>query len=496
MSEKYLASNQVSVTKTRSLWSLSSKLLWLTILFVLLAEVLIFVPSVANFRMNWLKERLNRAAAASVLISRDTSEELSRMAKDDVLMATGANAIMLRKDNVSRLVMVSDMPPHVDSVIDVEAFNPFLAIADTFDTMLFGGHKMLRVIGTIGDSDEVIEMVLPDTKLREAMLLYARNIALISLLISVFTAVLVFAAIDRMMIRPIRAMTKSMLSFAANPEHPSAVITPHDRNDEIGIAERELAAMQEQLQSTLLSQKRLADLGLAVSKINHDMRNILASAQLMSDSLSDIDDPVVQRFAPRILRTLDRAVNYTNDVMSYGRADEHKPDRRHTKLGVIVGDVIELLGLDGVQNIMFSSNIPDDLIVDADPEQLFRVLMNLCRNSVQAMRDDDNPATVKRLSISAARMGTIAIISIEDTGPGLPTKARENLFSAFKGSARHGGTGLGLAIAHELITAHGGTLELRDDRAIGAHFEIRLPDAPLDLPLRSQIGTANKATSG
>ncbi len=470
--------------KVRKLRSLSSKLLLLTIIFVMLAEVLIFVPSVANFRMTWLQERLNTAGAASILISTESSAQLSRAAQDEVLMATGAKAIALRTEGISKLVVASEMPPSVDQMVDVDNFTPFGAIVESFQTLISGGDKMLRVVGTIGDSEQIIELILPDKSLRTAMLTYARNVAFLSLLISIFTALLVFLTINRMMIQPIKDMSSSMLRFAEDPASANAVIEPQQRDDEIGVAERELASMQTQLQSTLRGQKRLADLGLAVSKINHDMRNILASAQLMSDSLSHVEDPMVQRFAPKIIRTLDRAVNYTNDVMSYGKANEQTPDRRRVLLAMLINDVQDLLGLDGSDDIVLSTNVPEELEVEADPEQLFRVLMNLCRNAVQAMAADDNPSTVKRLSISAARMGTTVIISVEDTGPGLPATARENLFSAFKGSARHGGTGLGLAIAHELIAAHGGTIELRDGRAVGTHFEIRLPDAPVSLGVK------------
>ncbi|RKF08647.1 sensor histidine kinase [Oceaniradius stylonematis] len=474
---------------------LSAKLLWLTILFVLIAEVLIFVPSVANFRITWLEQRLNTAAAASVLITADTAAELPQQVQDDVLMAIGAQTIALRMDDQSRLLVVSDMPEAIDQHVDVIAFTPADAIRDAFATLFFGGDQTLRVTGPVGQSGGRIEMVMPDDYLRAAMLTYARNVAILSLLISLITATLVFLAINRIMIRPIEKMTASMLRFAADPSDPGAVIEPENRSDELGLAERELAGMQSQLQSTLRSQKRLADLGLAVSKINHDMRNILASAQLIGDRLAETKDPTVQRFAPKLVRAIDRAAAYTSDVVSYGKAQEKDPVRRRVRLSRVIGDVEELLGLEPGDQVQFSANIPDDLEIDADPEQLFRVTMNLCRNAVQAMRGDDDPATVKRVSVSAVRMGTTTIISIEDTGPGLPAKAREHLFSPFSGAARQGGTGLGLAIAHELVTAHGGTLELRDDRAVGTHFEIRLPDAPVSLSGHArQVGSGVKAT--
>ena len=475
---------------------LSAKILLLTILFVMIAEVLIFVPSVANFRITWLAGKVNTAAAASVLIASDADLELPLKVQDDVLMATGAMAIALKLGERSRFIRLSDTMPDIHSEVNVAEFSAFSAIRDTFDTLLFGGDRYIRAYGPIGDSDNMIELILPDQPLRAAMLIYARNVAVLSLIISLITASLVFLAINRIAIRPIRRMTGAMLTFRMMPEDPDAVIVPSGRNDELGIAERELASMQGQLQETLKNRKRLADLGLAVSKINHDMRNILASAQLMSDRLSSVSDPAVQRFAPKLVRTLDRAVSYSENVLSYGRAGEAAPSRRRIKLAPIVGDVEELLGIDPASGIEFSVSIPEDFELDADSEQLFRVLMNLCRNSVEAMRADTDPATVKRLSVTAARMGTTALIGVEDTGPGLPAKAREHLFSAFRGSARAGGTGLGLAIAQELVRAHGGTLELREDRGIGAHFEIRLPDAPVSLEQERVRRSRDRNASG
>jgi len=482
--------------KFRPRRQLSTKILLLTILFVMIAEVLIFVPSVANYRITWLAGRMNTAAAASVLVASDADLELPLKAQDDVLMATGAMAIALRLGERSRFIRLSESVPPIHAHVNVAEFSAFSAVRDAFDTLLFGGGRYIRVSGPIADSDNQIELILPDGPLRAAMLVYARNVAVLSLIISLITASLVFMAINRIAIRPIRRMTRSMLSFSMMPENPDAIIRPSGRDDELGIAERELAAMQGQLQETLKSQKHLADLGLAVSKINHDMRNILASAQLMSDRLAGVDDPAVQRFAPKLMRTLGRAVNYSENVLSYGRAGEAPPNRRRIKLAPVVSDVEELLGIDPVSGIEFSVNIPEGFELDADSEQLFRVLLNLSRNSVEAMRGDDDPATVKRLTISAARMGTTALISVEDTGPGLPQKARENLFSAFRGSARAGGTGLGLAIAQELVRAHGGTLELREDRGIGAHFEIRLPDAPVSLEKERARRSQNRDIAG
>jgi signal transduction histidine kinase len=313
------------------------------------------------------------------------------------------------------------------------------------------------------------------------MLVYSRNVAFLSLLISLFTATLVFSAIHRIMIRPIRAMTHSMLSFSQAPDDPGRIIRPGERADEIGVAERELAGMQGQLQKTLAEQKHLADLGLAVSKINHDMRNILASAQLISDRLRQVKDPTVQSFAPKLLRALDRAVAYSEGVLAYGRTQEAAPARRRLRLRQTVEDVQGLLGVDPAGNIEFVNAVDPAFEIDADAEQLFRVLTNLCRNAIQAMATEAGHSVVSRLTVSAERIGSVSRILVSDTGPGLPQKARENLFAAFRGSARSGGTGLGLAIAQELARAHGGSVELVE--SIGGHtvFAVTIPDQPVRL---------------
>lgn len=461
--------------------SLSSKVLVLTVTFVMVAEVLIFVPSVANFRMRWLQDRVNTAAIASVVLANADAESLSRKMQDDILMATGAKAIALREAGVSRLLAAEEMPPTVDRHIDLRQSGPMTAIGDVMDTLINGGNRTIRVYGPVGDSGKTVEIIISDKGLLDALLVYARNVFLLSIIISLFTGSLVFFALRRMMIAPIRAMTANMLRFSADPENPGGILIPGQRSDEIGVAEAELSSMQRELQRTLSSRKHLADLGLAVSKINHDMRNMLAPAQLLSDRLTDLEDPTVRKIAPRLLRALDRAVTFSESVLAYGKGKEAEPKFRTVPVKSLAGDVFELLGIDepGAHGITAVNMVPEDLALEADPDQLFRIISNLVRNSIQALSQTD--IAVKHIVVAGGRIGNSTVISVEDTGPGLPQKARENLFAAFKGSARADGTGLGLAIAHELVTLHGGTIELREDREHGAHFEIRIPDRPVKI---------------
>ena len=279
-------------------------------------------------------------------------------------------------------------------------------------------------------------------------------------------------------------MTANMVAFRDEPENPARIIAASRRTDEIGTAERELAAMQLDLANLLQQKNHLAALGLAVSKINHDLRNLLSSAQLFSERLAKISDPHVQRFAPKLMLALERAIAFCQSTLSYGRVQEPPPDRRPVALEPLVEDVRETLGLDAGAPVRWISAVERGLVVDADPDQLFRMLLNLARNAVQALegRDARDPGR-DQVRITGRREGAVAVIEVSDTGPGLPERARAHLFEAFQGSTRTGSVGLGLAIVAELVRAHGGEIRLVEG-TIGATFRLTIPDRAVVLDTR------------
>lgn len=461
--------------------SLSAKLLMLTTLFVMLAEVLIFVPSVANFRNGWLMDRLASAQLASLAAEATPSGDVPAKLRAELLRTAQVRAVALKRNDQRLLVLQSEMPVAIDQTYDLTALRHggltarLQSITDALGVLVSTEDRMLRILGKpADDAGDLIEMVIPEAPLRAAMWRFALNILGLSVIISIFTAALVYMALNSMLVSPMERIARNMVRFAHNPEDRSRIVEPSDRGDEIGTVERELAHMQTEL-SQLLSQKsRLAALGLAVSKINHDLRNLLANTQLLSDRLTSSPDPTVQRFAPKLMASLDRAIAFCNDTLKYGRAAERPPRREPMALRELVEEVGEGLDLPREGGVGWEIQIPADLTVDADEEHLFRVLNNLVRNAVQALeaQTSDAPRTVR---IAASRSGTSVRITVSDNGPGVPPQARERLFQAFQTTARKGGTGLGLAIAHELIVAHGGTLELLETTP-GATFEIVIPD--------------------
>lgn len=481
--------------RSRMSWSLSNKLLLLTVVFVMIAEILIYIPSVANFRNVWLNERLEAAALVVMAASAASDAAIPDDLEMRMLKTISVYAIALRNEGQRWFITADDMPHEVAAHHDLTAFRPLETIAAAFQVLFGSGDRLIMVSGPPPEGSDRFEIVVKEAHLRDAMLVYSRNILVLSLIISAITAALVYTALRFQIVRPMQRLSAKIVDFSNAPENDATLIEPSGRGDEIGVAEARLAEMQTTLRDMLAQRRHLADLGLAVSKINHDMRNILASAQLFSDRMGSAEDPLVKRFAPKVVRAIDRAIDYTRSVLAYGQASEEARRRQLLSLSRLVDDVADVLALTGNENVRWDNvhwenRVAPEVEIDADPEQLFRVLMNLCRNALEAVGEFDDPAVIRRVWVEGERSGGVVTLRVCDTGPGVPEAARANLFLPFQGSARRGGTGLGLAIAAEIVRAHGGEIGLADRPGAGAVFELTIPDRPVVLDQRRQ---ANKA---
>jgi signal transduction histidine kinase len=464
--------------RPRHVPGLSAKLLLLTVLFVMLAEVLVFVPSVSNFRRQWLMERLAAAQIASLAAEAAPGGQLPARLRDELLQSAKVKAIAVKRADSRQLIIEMDMPAEIDAHYDLRGASWLTLIADALKVFIAPDNRVIRVVGQPGfEADEFIEVVMEEAPLKAATVRYGLDILGLSILISMITAALVYLSLDALLVKPMTKLTRNIVRFSERPEDPTRIITPSSRRDEIGTAERELAAMQAELSVTLSQKSRLAALGLAVSKISHDLRNMLSSAQLLSDRLATVKDPRVQQLVPKLIASLDRAIRLCARTLDYGQAQEVPPRRKRFPLGLLVAEVGDGLGLPRPGRIEWSVAIDPKLEVDADRDQLYRVLSNLCRNALQALESLD---ALGEITVNAQREGAVTLIEVGDTGPGVTERARAHLFEAFQTVARKDGTGLGLAIAAELVRAHGGQITLvRNDG--GATFRVVIPDVVVEL---------------
>ncbi|WP_299667612.1 HAMP domain-containing sensor histidine kinase [uncultured Ruegeria sp.] len=452
--------------------SLSGRFLILTTVFVMLAEILIFVPSIARFREDFLLNRLERAQIASLALLAD--DMLAEELEAELLVNAGVYNVVLRRDEVRQLMLSSPIPDPITKTFDLRDASAWVLIRDATLRLFTPENEIIRVFGApVKDAGLLIEVTMDSDPLRMAMTDYGLRILGLSFVISIITASFLFLAVRVVLVRPIKSVVGYMQRYASAPEDARGIISPNSKVTELREAEEALKMLQTDLTQALKQRERLAQLGGAVAKVSHDLRNILTSAQLFTDRIEASNDPLVARMAPKLVNSITRAVSLCESTLAFGRAEEPAPTLTMVRLRDIAEDVVisERLALADAC-IEIANDVPEDLVIRADPEQIFRVIMNLVRNARQALVTSGKPGGI---SVAACELDTDWCIEVSDTGPGLPPKARENLFTPFQGGVRKGGSGLGLAISQELVRGHGGELFLKDTGSDGTTFEIRLP---------------------
>ena len=447
------------------LGSLSARLLVLTVFFVMLAEVLIYAPSIARFRVGYLQERVSASHLATLALEASSDHKIPAALERELLDHAGAYGITLYKAGQGGELMLShDMPPAVDARVTLGQGGFFALIGEAFMTLARSGPYILRVMGpSPRDPTVMVEVTLDEAPMRRAMVEFSERILALSLVISAITAALVYVSLQWLLVLPMRRMTENMTAFRENPEDPGRVISPSARTDEIGVAQRVLAGMEEGLRGALRERARLAALGSGVARINHDLRNILATARLVSDRIATLADPTVKRLAPTLVAALDRAVELCARTVDFARADA-PPRVTRLALAPLVAEAGAAVA--GLQAEGWVNEVPADIEIDADRGQLFRVFANLAANAFEA--------GAARVVVRARRADGAIVLEVADDGPGIAAEALDTLFQPFGRSSRAGGTGLGLAIAREIVRAHGGDLELAATGPGGTTFRVRL----------------------
>lgn len=473
--------------------SLSGRLVALAIVYVLAAQLIIYIPTIALFRYELLTQRADSALLAALardgiseyttrLAEQDLEElvvltriegEVADAIKDRILSTAGIRSVAVRQNSIRQLVLRGPPSLRVDYTVNLSNDDIFTLSRDAYRTLFSQGTRIVNVIDKPDETGLAVEYTVEERQLRVAMLRQSRTIWFVAGLISVLTGLLLFATVFRLLVRPMRRITGNMIAFREAPEDASRVFRQTGRAGELGEAERALSELQHDVRVSLRQKSRLAALGEAVAKINHDLRNMLASAQLLTDRIAMSEDPAVQTAAPKLVAAIDRAVNLSTNVLKFGKEQETAPERRDLDLSAVLGDVAAGLDLDEASAVTLRNKVPRGFVINADSEQLFRILMNLIRNAMNALTPLE-PSHQKRIDVSARETETGWEILIADTGPGIPERIRENLFQAFVSSGS-AGTGLGLAIAAELTRAHDGRLELVRTGEAGTEFLVFIP---------------------
>jgi signal transduction histidine kinase len=466
--------------RPRFFWpgGLSARLLTLTILFVASAGALAFPPALASFERQWLLERV-RAAETISRFADIARSSVNGPQREQLLRGAGVEWVAIQtKDEGLHLVLQGKRTPQTPYFVDLRDNAPAAWLAAPVQTLFSGSGRSVRVRAEPRFIQaQFIEVVAPDGELRRELLAYLWRMVAIVAAVATAAGLLVYLSLNFFLVRPMLRITNAMERFRADPEDAGARVQLSGRRDEIGRAEAELDRMQADLRTALNSRARLAALGEAVAKINHDLKNMLTSAQIASERLAALKDPKVSQALPRLERALDRAVKLASGVLAYGKTQEAAPEPHPVRLLAAVQAAAEEARL-AEPRIVLACAIGASEQVSADPDQLHRILANLLRNAREAIEHQEGRRARGRIAVTLSRTADASLVRVADNGPGVPERARERLFQPFAGSGRPDGAGLGLAIARELAQGHGGDLTLTETGPKGSTFELRLPGVP------------------
>ncbi|MFT4089725.1 MAG: HAMP domain-containing sensor histidine kinase [Asticcacaulis sp.] len=465
---------------------LSGHLLLLTALFVVVMVIIIMVPSMAAHQERWLIDRVRQAEIASLALDASPESTVSRDLSSQLLDSVGASYLALQNNGVRDFVLRDpDVTVEPDTVNinrnQNDIRDDLIYLWGPWKTLLGKSDRLIRteVPPRLRKGTDRIELVVPAEPLKAELKRHLGSILRLSVLISLAAGALVFVSLLFFIVMPIRNLTKAIARFKENPEAITITTGRFKRNDEIGQIETELAQMQEEVRHSLRSRARLAALGQAVSKINHDLRNMLTAAQMASERLAYSGDPNVTKALPRLERALDRALTLAQNVLNYGKSDELPAKIQIVRLRELAEAAAEDAGLGAGEKVRFSLKAVDEFTFEADPDHVHRLLVNLMRNARQAIEAQPNRKTLGRVTITAVKTAEDVIMAVSDNGPGIPERVRNTLFQPFSVSGSRGGSGLGLAISRDLAQTHGGDVRLIETGPNGTSFEVRIPQANL-----------------
>lgn len=454
---------------------LSGKVLMMTISFIMIAEILIFIPSAAVFRQSWLEDRAERSGHLTLALTGVPGYEGSEILSQQFMEDTNVIMLATKREGMTELVLGGPPEDMNFQTVDLRTMGRLPNFMDTFRAFFGNESGYLRVIATpLVDGQDTLEYIVPKSSLKAALRDYCHRILLLSVLIAIITGALLYFALSLVIVRPVKKLAEGLSAFREDPETKRSNLPPSRRKDEIGQLQREFYDMKQSVRAAFKQQDRLADLGLAVAKINHDLRNVLTSAQLISDRLAMDKEERVARMGERLVRAVDRGVKLCAEVLDYSQVRDEPLELQDVRISLLLGevaaDVIEHFG-SGPRAIRFKNQVPTDMTATCDPDHTYRIFHNLFRNAAQAMAAIKEDEAHRQLTVRV-NPSDPSQIDIVDTGPGLPKKAQDNLFKAFTGSSGIGNTGLGLTISKDLAKSQGGDLTLSETGDTGTTFTV------------------------
>jgi len=273
----------------------------------------------------------------------------------------------------------------------------------------------------------------------------------------------------RRLLKPVDKLDRAASEIAAGNYK---VRVPVEGGGEIGrLAEtfNSMCASLSKAREDLIRQERIATIGRLSTSIIHDLRNPLAAIYGGAEMLVDtkLSGAQVERLAANIYKASRQVQNLLQELADVTQGRAHA--REVCRLREVVTAAYEPLAATAEsRGVSVQIDLEEDVELPLDRSPMERVFQNLLSNAIEAMPNGGS------VSVRADRHDGEIVVSVEDTGPGIPSSIADQLFEPFVTAGKKNGVGLGLALSRKTVVSHGGDL-WSDPKEDGARFVIRLP---------------------
>ena len=276
-------------------------------------------------------------------------------------------------------------------------------------------------------------------------------------------------------IRPLRVIEKTTLRIAEGDFSPMPVRDTRDETQRVVEAFNRMVAELEKRQDQLLQAKKLSSLGILTSgiahQLNNPLNNISTSCQILLEELDQADREFLKKMLANVEQEVHRARDIVKGLLEFSRVKEFS--LVPTSLSQVVERSLSLTSSSIPPGVEVVKEVSEDLVLEMDGQRMQQVFLNLLMNAIQAI---ETPPGQIKITASRDRDQRQAVISVEDTGKGIPEKDLGRVFDPFFTTKGVGvGTGLGLSIVYGIIQKHQGAISVESREGEGTRFTIRLP---------------------
>ncbi|AKH20373.1 sensor histidine kinase [Sedimenticola thiotaurini] len=446
--------------------SLSARVIVYSLLVTVLVTSLMAFPLVAHYSDNWLKNRVAAAYLISLATESSSEGSVNRNLEQRLLTQANVLGITIRKADNQTFMLGPDMPLVFDYHHDLRYSTMQSTLSLLLKATMGGGQKIIHITDNApGAVRALVEIDIGCHELFLQAMDSTKRALGTALLTALLMSIFFYGFLQISVVLPLQHLTSGILAFRADPNDVSRTNLVSGRIDEIGIAEEAFQQMQNDIRATLVLRTRLAAIGMAVTKIQHDLKGLLSSVMVVSDTLETSRDPEVRRIFPGLITAIDRAVELCHSSLNFATEGPLRLELEKFNLFTFIEELFK--ECNSGRKVALINQVPPALVMVGDKAQLRRVIGNLILNALEA--------DSSKIIVSAVIRQDRVEIDITDNGTGIPEKLKSQIFKPFISSTKAGNSGLGLSIAKDVVSAHGGTISIVVSEPGRTVFSVHLP---------------------